>query len=211
MSRGNYLVIEGGEAVGKSLQSEMLMEEIQRLGREAIHVREPGGTAFGEDIRQVLLGKAKHHRSPESNFDLFTAARRELGRQVIGPALEDGTWVISDRSWMSSMAYQGFGEGVDKRKILRRSQEAMGKLFKPDKTIILDLPSEVMFERLEARGNYKDFFESQDGQFFDRVRIGYLWLVDGRYGMKIDASPEPRVVFGQILGSLCLEDMILRE
>jgi dTMP kinase len=111
MGRGKYIVIEGGDGTGKTTQADILQKHLESQGKKVIHLKEPGGSPVSEAIRSVLLDGTLE-RTPMTNILLFTANRHELWHSTIKPALEQGTWVISTRNYWSTLAYQGYGEGM---------------------------------------------------------------------------------------------------
>ena len=156
-----------------------------------------------------IIKNADLARSPESNLELFTACRRELARRVIEPALRAGRWIVSDRNWLSSLAIQGFGEGLSVQTIVERSQEALGDQFMPDYTIIIDAPVEVVAARLLGRGpRANDLFRASGQDHFEKLRSGYLWAATEYNIPFVDGTQSPEVVHSQImqhLGALMLD------
>jgi len=134
--RGIFVTFEGGEGSGKSTQSALLKEALEARGRRVIRLREPGGTKLGEDLRQVLLNSPGIDRTTE--LLLFLAARAELVAKTIRPALRDGIDVVCDRFIDSTVAYQGYGRGIDLELIRALNQTAIGDAV-PDLTVLLDI------------------------------------------------------------------------
>jgi len=167
--RGFFLVLEGIEGSGKTTLAQGLAGKLESLGYGVILTREPGGTPVGEKIRDILLHSGGDI-SPWAEFFLFLASRREHTCKVIKPALVEGKVVISDRYYLSSFAYQGYGRGLPLRILPRLNRLATGGLV-PDLTIIADLPVEEAFARL---GKERDRFEAEAEEFHERVRQGYL-------------------------------------
>lgn len=177
-ARALYIGMEGLDACGKDTQAEKLKEYFTDHSEPVIAIREPGGTPMGEAIRAILKD-GSIDRSPETNVDLNSAVRRELRIQEIQPAIAEGRHVITTRNWLSIVAYQGFGEGVDIDYLIARSKEAMGEHFMSGKTYYLDVPLDIIEERIRDRGGAsQDFFEKKEPAFFKRAREGYLWLAD---------------------------------
>lgn len=184
-ARGLFVSLEGGEGSGKSTQSALLAEKLRQQGHEVLEVREPGGTPLGEELRLLLLHR-REAISVRTELLLFLAARAELVSSVIRPALSRGAVVICDRFLDSSLAYQGFGRGLDLRVIRRLNQEATEGL-KPELTVLLDLP---ISEGRQRKAREEDAFQREEDNFHQRVRDGYLslagqepsrWLIlDGR-------------------------------
>jgi dTMP kinase len=169
--KGVFITFEGSEGCGKSTQSKLLYEYLKRNGKSAIYVREPGGTKISEKIRDILLDP-KNHISPVSETLLYMAARAQLVREIIRPALLKGKIVICDRFLDSTIAYQGFGLGIDIETIKCMGQFATSGI-KPDLTILLDLPVE---QGLKYRKSARDRIERRTFGYHLRVRNGYLKL-----------------------------------
>ncbi len=169
MTQGLLVTLEGIDGCGKSTQVELLRNRMSQEGIDHIMVREPGGTAVGESIRQILLNN-KYSPSLQSEIFLYMAARSELTAQVIRPALKSGQLVLCDRFTDSTLAYQGFGGGADLEMIRNLSSIATGGVV-PDLTILLDLPVE---DAVGRRRTTADRMESKDIKFHRRVRSGYL-------------------------------------
>ena len=179
MTRGLFLSFEGGEGAGKSVQTAALARTLGERGREVVLTREPGGTAAGERIRDILLHAKDAPLSPEAQVMLYSAARAQLVREVIRPALESGKTVIADRFFDSTLAYQGYGHGVSLDAIRAVTTLAVDGLV-PDRTFVLDLPVSVGLARSGWRAAAKwDRFEVLDESFHERVREGYRRLAAG--------------------------------
>lgn len=175
-SRGLFVSFEGGEASGKSLQARLLAEALRRDGRDVVLSREPGGTAAGERIREILLHAEAIALSPEAQALLFSAARAQHVRDVIRPALSAGKVVVADRFFDSTLAYQGYGLGADLGGLRAVTAFATGGLV-PARSFLLDVPVEVAIERRgRDRGRAWDRYEVPDRGFHERVRDGYLRL-----------------------------------
>lgn len=182
MKRGLFLSFEGGEGSGKSLQARGLAQTLIERGRDVVLTREPGGTAAGERIRDILLHAREIPLSPEAQVLLFSSARAQLVREVIRPALDAGKIVIADRFFDSSVVYQGHGQGVSLDAIREVTRLAVGTLV-PDRTFLLDVPVEVGLARSGWRAEAKwDRFEADATDLHVRVRDAYLRL----------AAAEPR-------------------
>jgi len=181
---GRLISIEGGDGVGKSTQSSLLEERLERAGANVLLLREPGGTPLGEKLRQWLKGTAISN--PWAELFLFEAARAELARQVICPALEAGTVVITDRFADSSTAYQGYGRGLPVWEVQTLNRMATGGLV-PDLTVLLDMQPETALSRLgdPAEGSAgtgrvdpaaERRFEEEPAAFHERVADGFRRL-----------------------------------
>ncbi|HAF43776.1 MAG TPA: dTMP kinase [Gallionellaceae bacterium] len=169
MSKAKFITFEGVDGAGKSTGLEWFVAALRRRGIGLLVTREPGGTPLGEQLREILLHQSMH---AETEAMLMFAARREHVEQVIRPALQRGTWVISDRFSDASFAYQGGGRGVPLAKLEQLEQWVHGDL-QPDLTLLFDIPIEVARQRLDNNANL-DKFEREQGEFFERVRQAYL-------------------------------------
>jgi len=182
MASGRFITFEGPEGSGKSTQIRRLAEMLEARGIKVVCTREPGGTATGEAIRNIL----QHDAAGEPLADraellLFVASRAQLMDQVILPALGRGEWVLCDRFIDSTLAYQGFARGMDVA-VLERINDFAIQSRKPDLTLLLDLEIERGFQRLEERyaggKGSADRFERETRDFHLRVREGYHQLAE---------------------------------
>ena len=169
MSKARFITFEGVDGAGKSTGLEWFVAALRQRGIDPLVTREPGGTPLGEQLREILLHQPMH---AETEAMLMFAARREHVEQVIRPALQRGTWVISDRFSDASFAYQGGGRGVALAKLEQLEQWVHGDL-QPDLTLLFDIPIEVARQRLGNNASL-DKFEREQGEFFERVRQAYL-------------------------------------
>jgi len=169
--KGKFITFEGSEGCGKSTQSEMLFRYLKAKGIKAIYLREPGGVKTSERIREILLD-TKSIISPEAETLLYMAARSQVVEEIIKPALKAGHTVVCDRFLDSTIAYQGFGLGVD-IKLIKTIGNFATQGIKPDLTIFLDLPVK---SGLKHRYNCKDRIECRSFNYHLRVRNGYLKL-----------------------------------
>jgi len=183
-ARGRYIVIEGGEGVGKTTQVQLLAERLRDAGVVTVVVREPGGDAFAEAGRELLLGPLA--REPETEVLMFNALRAQVLKTRVAPSLLDGTWVVADRSQLSTIAYQGYGHGLDLA-WTRSVCATVAGLCGPDLELILDLELDQALGRREARGT-TDRFEQLDASFHVRVREGYRREADERQLPVLDAG-----------------------
>jgi dTMP kinase len=174
MERGKFISIEGIEGVGKSTNIEVLVERIEAAGHNVLTTREPGGTPFAEDIRDILMNRGDEPVPEIAELLLMFAARSFNVNNVILPALEAGTWVVCDRFTDSSRAYQGGGRGLPMETIDRIADWVHGDTW-PDLTILLDAPVEIGMERAGTRGT-PDRIEQERHDFFERVRECYLQI-----------------------------------
>ena len=174
---GKLISFEGSEGSGKSTQIALLAEHLQQAGREVLSVREPGGTEIGEQIRNIIVHNSRgDEMCAETELLLFTAARAQLVREVIAPALLRGALVLSDRYLDSSTVYQGIGRNLAADPVAQINRFAIGDVI-PDLTIVIDVPEEVSFARLKTRASgLPDRMERQNIDFYRKVREGYLVL-----------------------------------
>jgi dTMP kinase len=176
---GKFISFEGGEGSGKSTQVKLLAESLRKTGLNVILTREPGGSPASEEIRDLLVSGAVDRWSPMAEVLLNYAAREMHVKKTIQPALERGDWVITDRFFDSTLAYQGYGGGVDPLRI-----DAIRKIvldqFAPDLTLILDLPGEEGLNRAGKRmlenKSGEDRFERMERDFHHRLRDGFLTI-----------------------------------
>ena len=170
--RGRFITVEGGEGAGKSTQVDALMASLERSGIGARRTREPGGSAGAEAIRRLLLDGADERWDAVSEVLLLNAARRDHVVRLIEPALERGLWVVCDRFFDSTLAYQGYGRGVPIADLMTAQRLAIGD-FVPDLTLILDLPVSEGLARTARRGDGADRFERLEPAFHERLRGGF--------------------------------------
>jgi dTMP kinase len=179
--RGKFITFEGGEGGGKSTQVKMLASVLRESGQVVVTTREPGGSPAAEDIRDLLVSGAVERWSAMAEVLLNYAAREMHVAQTIEPALARGDWVISDRFADSTMAYQGYGGGVERARIADVHAATLGD-FKPDLTLILDLETEEGLaragKRLAEQKSAEDRFERMERDFHDRLRKGFLDIAE---------------------------------
>jgi dTMP kinase len=192
--RGILVTIEGGEGAGKSTVLAAVQELLRARGFDVVATREPGGTTAGEVVRALLLDPSST-LVPEAELLLMFAARAQLVREVVRPALARGAAVLSDRFTDASFAYQGGGRGIEGGTIAALERWAAG--LKPDLTLLLDVGVEVGLARARSRGGAPDRIESEQGEFFERVRDAYLDRAraePGRFRVIDAAQPAEAVV-----------------
>src|ERR1043166_4204134 len=177
---GKLLSFEGAEGSGKSTQIARLAAHFQKTDREVLTTREPGGTEIGEQIRNIIVHNSKgDEMCAETELLLFTAARAQLVREVIAPALLRGAIVLSDRFLDSSTVYQGIGRNLAADPVAQINRFAVGTVM-PDLTIVIDVPEEVSLARLKTRASdLPDRMERENVDFYKKVREGYLVLAKG--------------------------------
>jgi len=203
--RGRFISFEGPEGAGKTSQIRLLTVHLESRGISVVLAREPGGTATGETIRNILQHDAAGEAiSPEAELLLFEASRAQLVRRVIEPALAAGKWVVSDRFVDSTTAYQGYGRELDLDTVLRIHKFAVGTTM-PDLTILMDIDVSAGMARLHRRnaaaGDRADRIERENIGFHEKVRSGYLELAR-RYPDRIvtvDASRKPDQVAADVI------------
>ncbi len=202
--RGVFITLEGPDGAGKSTQARLLAERIRGSGREVVQTREPGGTALGERIRDVLMYAPAGSHDALSDALLFNAARARQLSEVIQPALERGAVVVCDRFSDSTLAYQGYGGGVAQARLRDLKKIAIGDIT-PHRTVLVDLPIAAGLERRE-RGSSADLtrFETDSEEhgatFHERVRDGYRRLAadDPERWRVVDGSDVPEKVAGEV-------------
>ena len=181
MARGCFITFEGGEGCGKSTQVRRLAASLEAAGVKVVLTREPGGTRLAELIRGLLKDEERDPPCDRAELLLFLAARAQLVRQVIRPALEAGTWVVSDRFSDSTLAYQGYGRGLDLGVIATANDFACEGL-KPDRTFLLEVSPDVAAARCrgreEATNSPADRIERAGEAFHARLRQGFEKLAE---------------------------------
>lgn len=211
MAKGKYIVIEGQDGTGKTTQADLLQAYLERHGIASIHIKEPGGSPVAEAIRDVILNGSLE-RTPMTNALLFTANRHELWHAVIQPTLDSGTWVICTRNYWSTLAYQGYGEGMDLAIIEAiTSAFTSPRYMRPDYGIVLTFPNNAgRQKRIAERGNliHPDTFESQDTSFQDRVQAAYETIAKDKSLPIIDASKDINSIHKKIVNSLKAQKLI---
>ena len=172
MRRGRFITVEGIEGAGKSTNIRVIEQFLREKAIDLVTTREPGGTIYAELIRELLLSHQDESLDSNAELLLVFAARAQHLNQLILPALNQGKWVLSDRFTDATYAYQGAGRGLGVDKVALLETFVQGDI-RPDLTLILDVPVEVGFGRVDARGE-RDRFESEQQQFFETVRSAYL-------------------------------------
>jgi len=200
-TRGQFITIEGSEGSGKSTNVQYLAGLLKERDIEFIQTREPGGTALGEKLRELLLSPDETI-ADKTELMLMFAARAQHVEQVIKPALDRGQWVLCDRFTDATYAYQGGGRGFDVE-VIKQLELWTLERFKPDHTFLLDVPVEIGMQRAKERGEL-DRFETEQLEFFERVRATYLLLAQQespRFSV-IDASQPLESVKEQLAQAL---------
>lgn len=204
-----FISFEGIEGSGKSTAMRMLAEHLQDMGHDPLLTREPGGCALGRSLRPILLDARTRGLSSRAELYLFLADRAQHVSEVIRPALEAGQIVLCDRYADSTLAYQGYGRGLD-QEYLRRLNEAATAGIEPDLTLLLDLPVNCGLERAGQRNREEGImlsegrFDAESLEFHERVRQGYRALAEEepeRFAI-IDAAQPPEDVVLQCLSAV---------
>jgi dTMP kinase len=200
---GRFITLEGGEGAGKSTQVARLKSWLEGRGRTVVTTREPGGSPGAEMIRKLLVEGPAERWDGTTEALLHFAARREHLRSIVWPALRRGEWVVSDRFADSTLAYQGYGHGVDRRIFDELYKVAAGD-FRPDLTLILDLPIETGLSRAAARRGAETRYESLPRDFHARVRTGFLEIADHdpKRCVVIDATGDIDTIAAAIAGAV---------
>ncbi|UOV01321.1 dTMP kinase [Pseudoxanthomonas mexicana] len=171
LTQPRLITLEGGEGAGKTSAIAAIRDRLQAAGHEVVLTREPGGTPLAERIRELLLNPQDEALAPETELLLMFASRAQHVREVVRPALRRGAFVVSDRFTDSSYAYQGAGRGLDPEWIAALERRAVG--VKPGLTLLLDLDVREGRARTAGRDLWPDRIESEQDDFFERVRAGF--------------------------------------
>jgi dTMP kinase len=198
---GKLISFEGSEGSGKSTQIAHLAQRLQNAKVDVVSTREPGGTEIGEQIRNIIVHNSKgDEMCAETELLLFAAARAQLVREVIAPALLRGAFVLSDRFLDSSTVYQGIGRNLAMGPVNQINRFAVGNVM-PDLTIVIDVPTSVSLARIRQRASdLPDRMERENIDFYEKVRAGYLVLAKGmpeRFAV-IDGTKREDVIEKQV-------------
>ncbi len=187
MKKGIFITFEGIDASGKTTQVKKTVQYLRRNGFDVLFLREPGGEPVSEQIRKILL-KSKSAITPITELMLYLASRSQLIEKKIIPALEEKRVVVCDRFSDSTLAYQGYGRGLDKNWIKNLNQKSTLGV-KPDLTLLIDVSLEVYIKRSKLKKN-KDRLEKENLTFYRKIRKGYLEIAknDGKRVKVIDGS-----------------------
>ena len=194
-NKAKFITFEGIDGAGKSTHLAWFADALRQRGKDVLVTREPGGTAIGEHLRGILLNQPMH---AETEALLMFAGRLQHIKEVIQPALQRGTWVVSDRFSDASFAYQGGGRGVDVARLEQLEHWVHADL-QPDLTLLFDIPVEVARQRL-ANNLTLDRFEQEKNVFFEKVRQAYLARCK-KYPQRfalIDAAQTPEMVKAEL-------------
>jgi dTMP kinase len=204
--KGKLITFEGIEGCGKTTQMDLICSELDSRGKTLVRTREPGGTRIGEEIRRILLNPQNSDLADMAELFLYFADRAQHVAERIRPALEQGALVLCDRFMDATLAYQGYGRGLDRSHIFDMNRIATGGV-KPDLTLLIDLPVEIGLERAMVRNREEGIahsegrFEEEEAAFHNRVRKGYLQIAEeepDRFKM-VDGRRSPEETCKQIL------------
>lgn len=215
MTRGRYIVIEGSDGTGKTTQMNMLRDYLEQKG-ETVHITsepaDPSDDAeplpIARELRKIIKN-GDIERTSETNLLLFTAARVEKWHSEIAPALKIGSFVLSSRNYWSTLAYQGYGEGLSIDSIMRQTEAYLGSTgyMQPSAAVILAMTDDQERQRrVQQRDLHeaKDTFETKDQSFQDKVASGYLQIAQDLAIPIVDATDTPEKVHARILSKLAL-------
>jgi dTMP kinase len=177
MSKNRFISFEGIDFSGKTTQIQLLTEKLIQQGQKVMVIREPGGTVISEHIRNILLNKEHKEMTPICELLLYNAARHQLIKEKIIPALQSGSFVLADRFVDSTTAYQGFGRKISK-KLVNEINNSVTRGCMPTITFYLDLKPEDIIDRREFRNTTADRLESTGDKFYQRVYEGYHKIAD---------------------------------
>lgn len=196
---GKFIVIDGPDGCGKTTQVKLLVDWLAKQGIEVISFREPGATAIGEKIRHILLNPEHIAMTTAAEVMLYMAARVQLWREKIAPALKQNKCVVLDRWLSSTCAYQGFAGGFGADKVIKIARDSLAKPW-PDLTIILDVDLKTAATRLKKD---LDRMEQKGDNYHKKVRDGFLKLARGRKNfVVIDAADDIETVLEQIINTI---------
>lgn len=198
-----YIVIEGQDGTGKSTQAELLKKHFEEQGKEVVMMEEPDGDLpQAHDLHDMILTRGYDLESL-TNVLLFTAARVELWKKIAEPVLKRGGIVISARNYWSTLAYQGYGEGISRSKIIRLTKEMLPERYvHPDYGFILTVSDKVRLERQKGRGKATETFEKKPNEFQQKVNAAYPKIAKDFSIPIIDAAPAIEDIFKVILGKI---------
>lgn len=198
---GKFVTIEGCDGVGKSTQVRLLKERFEREGIDAVFTREPGGTPIAEKIRGIILDASNSEMDGLTELFLYEASRRQHTLEIIEPALQSGRLVVCDRYIDSTLAYQGYGRGLDTDMIRKLNEWAMGDA-KIDLTLFLNVSSQEGFSR-KGGANGGDRLEKEKSDFYERIYDGFLTIAEREERVvKIDASGDKYSTHEKLYGYL---------
>jgi dTMP kinase len=202
--KGTFVTFEGIEGSGKSTQIVLLANHLKTSGRQVVLTREPGGTPIGDDVRKILLNPANTALDAKAELLLYAASRAQHLREIILPALAAGAIVLCDRFSDATLAYQGYGRGLD-IEMIRSLNRMVTAGMRPDLTVLFDIDAASGIARAHGRNRNRGLeaearFENEEIAFHERVRQGYLALTRQEPDRikVVDASPSPEEVQGKV-------------
>ncbi len=202
--KGMFITFEGIEGSGKSTQIALLANYLTSRGVRHVLTREPGGTLIGDQVRKILLDPANRSLDPAAELLLYAASRAQHLREIILPALADGTNVLCDRFSDATLAYQGYGRGLD-IEMIRSLDRIVTAGMRPDLTLLFDIEAVSGIARARGRNNSRGLeaearFENEELAFHERVRQGYLTLVAQEPDRirVVDASTSPEAIQAKV-------------
>ena len=201
--KGPFITLEGIDGNGKTTQAELLAQHLRSLRYDVLHTREPGGTETARSIAPIILDRAHRALSPIAELFLYMADRAQHVEEVIRPHLTRGGIVLCERFSDSTLAYQGYGRGLDLEIISQLNRIATGGL-RPEITILIDLPVEEAIRRKERAAGMLDRLELEGPEFHAKVRAGYLKLA-ARYPDRfavLDGSQDMKTLFQEIVAAI---------
>lgn len=196
-----YIVIEGQDGTGKSTQARLLQEYFEKQGKEVVVMDEPDGDLpQAHEIHDLILVQGKEYNlEPMTNVLLFTSARIELWKKIAEPVLKRGGIVVSARNYWSTLAYQGYGEGVSRGRIIRITKDSLPeRYYRPDKSCILTVSDKIRLSRQGHRGKATETFEARKDDFQQKVNNAYPKIAKDFNIPTIDASGTIEEVFEKI-------------
>ncbi|NLM19920.1 MAG: dTMP kinase [Clostridiaceae bacterium] len=196
LNRGLFITFEGIDGSGKTLQLKLLTADLEKADLKYLLLREPGGTSISEQIRKILLDRKNKEMSAETELLLFAAARAQLVKQIVEPALAAKTIVISDRFFDSTTVYQGYGRGMNVDFVHRLNNFATQGL-QPDLTFYFDISVETALDRLKNRTEKADRIDLESQIFMEKTRLGYLQIAEENPNRVriIDAERAPEEIY----------------
>jgi len=193
---GKFIVIDGPDGCGKTTHAKLLTEWLQKQGMPTVSFRDPGGTAIGEKIRQILLSREHSTMSTAAEVLLYMAARAQLWQEKIAPALKENKCVVLDRWLSSTCAYQGYAGGFGMRNVINIAETCLERPW-PDLTIILDVDLETAAKRLKRS---RDRMEQKGDDYHEKVRQGFWKLANKRKDFAlIDATGDIETVHEKVV------------
>ena len=198
-----YIVIEGQDGTGKSTQARLLKEYYEKQGKEVVVMDEPDGDLpQAHDLHDMILTRG-YDLEPLTNVLLFTAARNELWKKIAEPVLKRGGIVISARNWWSTLAYQGYGEGISRSKIIRITKELLpDRYVNPDHGFILTVSDETRLARQKGRGKATETFEKKPNEFQQKVNAAYPHIAKDFNVTMIDASGTIEEIYAELINKI---------